>query len=204
VPAGSAPKNTGCFVSWGETLAASGLAAVTFNHRFYAGAPLLEAVRDVEDALAWVRREGADIGIDPTRLALWAFSGGGLFLSLGLRGDAPTLRALVAYYAVLDLREMPPGPVSPVSDLDRVALSPVYHVESGRPVPPVHVARAGLDTPSLNATIDRFIAAALARNAPLDALNHPEGRHGFDILDDDPRSREIAARTIEFLRTHLA
>lgn len=29
-------------------------------------------------------------------------------------------------------------------------------------------------------------------------------RAGFDILDDDPRSREIAARTIEFLRAHLA
>jgi hypothetical protein len=58
--------------------------------------------------------------------------------------------------------------------------------------------------PFLNGTIDRFIAAALAHNAPLEALNHPEGRHGFDILDDDPRSREIAARTIEFLGTHLA
>ena len=71
-------------------------------------------------------------------------------------------------------------------------------------MPPVLVARAGLDHPSLNATIDRFIAAALARNAPLEAMNHPDGRHGFDILDDDPRTREIAARTIEFLRTHLA
>ena len=66
------------------------------------------------------------------------------------------------------------------------------------------MARAGLDHPSLNATIDRFIAAALARDAPLEAMNHPEGRHGFDILDDDLRTRENAARTIEFLRTHLA
>jgi hypothetical protein len=65
------------------------------------------------------------------------------------------------------------------------------------------VARAGLDHPSLNATIDRFIAAALAHDAPLEAIDHPDGRHGFDILDDDPRSRQIAGRTIEFLRTHL-
>jgi acetyl esterase/lipase len=204
VPAGSAPKNMGCFVSWGETLAASGLAAVTFNHRFYGGAQLLEAARDVEDAVAWVRREAVALGIDPSRLALWAFSGGGPFLSLALREGAPALRALVAYYAALDLREKPPGSTAPISDQDRLALSPAYHVESGRPVPPLLVARAGLDHPSLNATIDRFTAAALARNAPLEVLNHPEGRHGFDILDDDPRSREIAARTIEFLRTHLA
>jgi acetyl esterase/lipase len=204
VPAGSAPKNMGCFVSWGETLAASGLAAVTFNHRFYGGAELLEAARDVEDAVTWVRSQAIDLGIDPTRLALWAFSGGGPFLSLALREGARAPRALVAYYAALDLREKPPGPASPVSDEDRLALSPAHHVESGRPVPPVLVVRAGLDHPFLNATIDRFIAAALAHNAPLEAINHPDGRHGFDILDDDPRSREIAVRTIEFLRTHLA
>jgi acetyl esterase/lipase len=204
VPAGSTPKNMGCFVSWGETLAASGLAAVTFNHRFYGAAELLEAARDVEDAVAWVRNEAIELGIDPARLALWAFSGGGPFLSLALREGAPALRALVAYYAALDLREMPPDPAAPISDGDRLALSPAHQVESGRPVPPVLVARAGLDLPSLNATIDRFIAAALAHNAPVEAINHPDGRHGFDILDDDPRTREIAARTIEFLRTHLA
>jgi acetyl esterase/lipase len=204
VPAGTSPKNMGCFVSWGETLAASGLAAVTFSHRFYGGAQLLEAARDVEDAVAWVRSEAAELGIDPGRLGLWAFSGGGPFLSLALREGAPVLRAVVAYYAVLDLREEPPGQAAPISDDDRLALSPAHHVESGRPVPPLLVARAGLDHPFLNATIDRFIAAALAKNAPLEAINHPDGRHGFDILDDDPRSREIAARTIEFLRTHLA
>ena len=158
VPAGSIPKNMGCFVSWGETLAASGLAAVTFNHRFYGGAQLFEAARDVEDAVAWVRSEAVELGIDPTRLALWAFSGGGPFLSLALREGAPAFRALVAYYAVLDLRETPPDPAAPISDEDRLALSPAHHVESGRPVPPVLVARAGLDHPSLNATIDRFVA----------------------------------------------
>jgi acetyl esterase/lipase len=203
VPAGSAPKNMGCFVSWGETLAASGLAAVTFNHRFHGGAQLLEAARDVEDAVAWVRNEAGELGIDSTRLALWAFSGGGPFLSLALREGGPAPRALVAYYAALDLREMPPDPTAPISDADRLALSPAHHVESGRGVPPVLVARAGLDHPLLNATIDRFITATLANNAPLEAINHPDGRHGFDILDDDPRSREIAARTIEFLRAHL-
>ena len=35
------------------------------------------------------------------------------------------------------------------------------------------------------------------------ALNHPAGRHGFDILDDDARSREIVARTFDFLKAHL-
>ncbi len=38
----------------------------------------------------------------------------------------------------------------------------------------------------------------------LDLLNHPEGRHSFDILDDDARSKAIIRHTLEFLREHLA
>ena len=57
-------------------------------------------------------------GVDSTRLALWAFSGGGPFLSLALREGAPTFRALVAYYAALDLRERPPDPAASISDED--------------------------------------------------------------------------------------
>lgn len=37
----------------------------------------------------------------------------------------------------------------------------------------------------------------------IEVLVHPQGRHGFDVLDDDARSREIIARTIEFLRARL-
>ncbi len=55
----------------------------------------------------------------------------------------------------------------------------------------------------MNAGIDRFVEQALAANACLDVLNHPTGRHGFDILDDDARSREIIARAVEFLRSRL-
>ena len=34
-------------------------------------------------------------------------------------------------------------------------------------------------------------------------MTHPQGRHGFDILDDDARSRAIIRRTLEFLRAAL-
>ncbi len=76
--------------------------------------------------------------------------------------------------------------------------------DDARHLPPMLVARAGLDSPSLNATIARFVDAALAGGAVLDLLNHPGGRHGFDILDDDERTKQIIRRTIAFLRDHLA
>ena len=65
------------------------------------------------------------------------------------------------------------------------------------------IARAGLDNPWLNGTIDRFVQQALDVGASLDLMNHPAGRHSFDILDDDLRSREIIRRTLAFLRDCL-
>jgi len=202
------PKDWAGFQSLGELVAASGLMAVTFNHRFHGPAMLVEAAGDVRDLIRHVRENAPGYGIDADRLALWAFSGGGPFLSSALRDAPDYVKALVAYYAVLDLQERPPGlvPGSPndLSDETRRAYSPVHHVAtSGRPIPPILIARAGFDHPWLNGSIDRFVAKVLERNLSLELLNHEAGRHGFDILDDDERSREILLRTLAFLRLRL-
>jgi hypothetical protein len=65
------------------------------------------------------------------------------------------------------------------------------------------IARAGLDAAIVNDSIDLFVREALAANAMFDFANHPNGHHGFDILDDDERSREIIARATEFVKIHL-
>ena len=198
-------KNMGVFTSYGRLLAASGFVAVIFNHRFLAPERLSDAGADVEAAARYVRDHAADLSIDGKRLGIWAFSGGGPLLSLALRERGLGARAVVAYYAALDLQEKPPGASAALSDDVRRDFSPVHHVKAGAgKTPPILVARAGLDHPFLNASIDRFVHEALAVNASLDLMNHPDGRHGFDILDDDARSREIIARTLEFLRLRLA
>ena len=69
---------------------------------------------------------------------------------------------------------------------------------------PLFVARAGRDAiPTLNERLDRFVAAALAANAPITLLNHPAGVHGFDVENDDERSREIIRAALEFMKMHL-
>jgi acetyl esterase/lipase len=198
-------KNMGVFTSYGRLLAASGFVAVTFNHRFLGPERLLDAASDVRAAGAYLLEHAVELAIDPTRIAVWAFSGGGPFLSLALTGALPSARALVAYYAALDLQEKPPNASTALTDENRRDFSPIHHVLTlAGKVPPVLVARAGLDAPFLNAGIDRFVQAALSANVSLDVLNHPTGRHGFDILDDDARSREIIARTLDFLRVRMA
>jgi acetyl esterase/lipase len=196
-------KRLGVFVSYGELLAASGLAAVAIDHRFLAPERLPDAAADVATALAYVRGQAGELGVDGERVALWAFSGGGPLLSVGLRDGGLRVRALVAFYAALDLRESSPGAAGGLGEAERRELSPLHHLNDGATVPPMLIARAGQDHPALNATIDRFVAAALARNVTFDLLNHASGRHGFDILDDDARSREIIARAVGFLQHHL-
>jgi acetyl esterase/lipase len=197
-------KNMGVFVSYGELLAASGLVAVTFDHRFLSPDRLTDAGADVGDAVTHVRTNAPSLGADPERLALWAFSGGGPFLAAPLRERPAWLRALVAYYAVLDLQQPPPGADAGIGLELRQLFSPLHALgPDARGAPPILVARAGLDTPWLNEGVDRFVQAAVRTGATLELLSHPDGRHGFDILDDDARSKEIIRRTLEFLEEHL-
>lgn len=197
------PKDWGGYLSYGRLAAASGFVGVTFNHRFYGAKEAALAAGDVDTLVAHVRTSADSLHVDPDRLALWAFSGGGTFLSRPLAERPPYLRALVSYYAVLDNRVPRPGAPNVLSAEERRALSPAAQLGAGAPFPFMFIARAGKDDPLLNATVDTFVREGLAAGLPLELLNHPSGRHGFDVLDDDARSKEILARTLEFLKTHL-
>ena len=198
------PKDWGVFVSYGELVAASGLVAVTFNHRFYSPSQVQDAASDVAFAIDYVRGNADSLHADRDRIGLWVFSGGGVFLSPIMREVPPFLRCLVSYYAILDLQVPPPGHESDLSEETRKEFSPLFHLtKNALKIPPVFIARAGLDNPWLNATVDRFIKEAIARNAALELVTHPGGQHGFDIMDDDARSRAIIQRTLLFLKTYL-
>jgi acetyl esterase/lipase len=198
-------KDWGVYVSYGELIAASGLVAVTFTHRS-PGAPLSlnEVAEDVDDAVVHVRSEAGLLGIDADRLALWAFSGGPPFgLRTALRDRPSYIRCLVSYYGILDYRHVL-DEVRLSSSEDPEEFSPASYLEdAARSFPPIFVMKAGQDHPGLNQSINRFVAAALASNVTLDLMTHPSGYHGFDVLNDDSRSREIIRRTLDFLEEHL-
>jgi acetyl esterase/lipase len=197
------PKEWGAYVSFGQLVAASGFVGVTFNHRFYAWESLGDSQSDLMDLIAYIREHAGELGVDRDRIVLWAVSAGGIFLSQPLRDRPSYIRCLVGYYAELDLQnERQSAPPSVTDEMLR-QFSPVYHLSQGSAgVPPIFIARAGLDDTSLNAGVDRFIQVALSRNVTLDLANHPTGHHGFDFEDENDRSREIIKRTIEFIKLH--
>src|SRR5438105_5326259 len=75
------PKEWGQYIGYGKLAGASGLAGITFNHRFHSPADLEQAAGDVSAALEFVRAHSAEFKVDAERLCLWVFSGGGVLLS---------------------------------------------------------------------------------------------------------------------------
>ncbi|HEX9039303.1 MAG TPA: hypothetical protein VF808_20145 [Ktedonobacterales bacterium] len=193
---------------FGALAAVSGWVGVSFKHRFFNYDALEQAEEDIGAAAAYVRAHAEELGVDPDRLCLWAFSGGGPFLARALREPLTYVRCLVAYYAVMDLRPM----ASAAERADDAAMarlarySPAAVLEepgSGSGAPPTLLARAGRDHPALNAGIDAFTQAALTANITLDVLNHANGQHSFDTRDDTARTREIIAHTLTFIRARF-
>jgi acetyl esterase/lipase len=197
------PKEWGAYVSFGQLVAASGFVGVTFNHRFYTWNSLPDSQSDVMDLMAHIRDNAESLGIEKDHVIVWTVSAGSLFMCQPLRDLPPYVRSIVAYYPQLDLQDQRKAAPASVTDETLRDFSPLYHLErSGKNVPPMFIARAGLDDASLNGGIDRFVQVALSKNLTIDLFNHPTGQHGFDIEDNNDRSRQIIMRTIEFIKAH--
>lgn len=193
-------KHWGQYVSWGQLVALSGLAAVTTNHRSTNGFKDLEgAAQDVDAAIDHVRTNGPDLGIDPERIAVWTCSAGAPFaLRTALRNRPTYVRALVALYSIMDLTDR--GMISTdIPDKVLADFSCSRYLEAGRPFPPMLIARAGKDNEFINRSIETFVAAAVAAGVDIEYLNHAEGQHAFDVRDNHSRSRAIIQRTLDFL-----
>lgn len=202
------PREWGFFISYGELAASAALIGITFNHRLHALTDYRRSQDELAAAIAYVREHADELNVDPERLGVWIFSGGGPLLSGLLRERPPYLRCALAFYAVLDLRPHMPANTAP-ADVDatrRAAieqLSPAALMRANGSGLPIFVARAGLDMPQINQSIESFVIESLAGNAMLELMNHPTGRHGFDLYDDDARSREIIGRALAFAQTHV-
>lgn len=201
------PKEWGCYVSHGQLAAVSGMIGVTFNYRYWGWdeKSLEMAAGDVLDVIAYIRNRAGTLHVDPQRICLWAFSGGGPQLTASLRSPTDHIRCIVSYYAMLDMEDSPQGPGIPTitSEVaEKYSPARFLDLESAN-VPPVFIGRAGLDRNFINLSVDRFISRAFQGGVALEVCNHPAGRHGFDMLDEDPRSREIISRTIQFIQSQL-
>ena len=195
------------YISWCQLVAASGLIAVMFKHRtdeLYT--KLSEAAGDIDDLVAYVRAHSAELSIDPDRLTLWtASSGPPAGLRTALRETPVYIRCIVVYCGGMSLLNRTYFTYSDDEEEHLKEFSPAYHLSQADPakIAPLFISKAGLDRAFLNESIDECVQIASERNIPLTFMNHPNGEHSFDILNDDARSREIIKATLAFLCEHL-
>ncbi|HTE39811.1 MAG TPA: alpha/beta hydrolase [Steroidobacteraceae bacterium] len=206
VPGALPVKEMGSFRSWGRLIAAQGVVAVTFTHRLqWPLSQLTEATFDVRSAIDYVRDNAPKFGIDANRLCIIAMSAGGPLLTLSIRDRLEYVRCQVALWPLLDLDGIGFGQAgvdqTRIDHPEQFALRTYLRDSAFKPL---FIARAGKDaTPGLNVRLDRFVGEALAANAPVTLVNHPAGVHGFDVENDDERSREIIRNVMAFVQTHI-
>jgi dienelactone hydrolase len=172
-------RGWGQYTGWGRLLVAQGLAAVVFEHRAIREAGLAAVDADVDAAVAAVAGHAGELGLDPGRLGVAGFSAGAMLAARAVARAPRLLRCAALCYGPLDLAADPT-------------------------LPPLLVVRAGRDHPDLNRAIDAFVVAALAANLPVELVNHPDGHHAFDTVDDTDASRRVIRRVLAFLGEHLA
>jgi hypothetical protein len=190
-------KEMESYVNWAQLVAASGMIGVTYTN--------IEPAADARAVIAYVAQHAVDLGIDARRIGVWACSGNVPVALSTLLVDAPVKVACAAfcYGLMLDV-----GGTTYVADAAKT-----FGFENpcaGRTIDdlvtdvPLFIARAGRDTVAhLNDTIDAFVAQSLARNLPVTLVNHADGPHAFDVVDDSDASREVVRRILGFFRFHL-
>ena len=131
--------------------------------------------------LDYCHENGVEMGVDGQKIGVWACSGNVTAAFPQIMNEQRSyLRAAALYYG------MP---------------NSIQHIKQDLPL---QIVRAGLDSYSLNRKIDEFLQRALKVDLPLDFVNYLEGYHGFDILNDTPRSRQIMQQTVAFFNLHLS
>jgi dienelactone hydrolase len=187
-------KEMGSSVSWAQLIAASGLIAVTYANR--------EPAADLSALLRHIRADAATLGIDASRVGLWASSGNApLALSAVMQDSDAAVRCVALCYPLtLDLDGL-------TAVADAAAQFRFVNAAAGKSVAdlrsdvPLFLARAGRDEmPGLNAAMDRFAAQALAHNLPITLVNHPAAPHAFDLLHDSAATRAIVQQVLAFLQ----
>jgi acetyl esterase/lipase len=172
-------RGWGQYTGWGRLLAGQGMAGVAFEHHAIAEAGFQEVVAEVEAALAAVGEHAGDLGIDPQRVGLAAFSAGVPLTAAALASIARQIRCAVLCYGPLD--DLAPDPA----------------------LPPLLVVRAGRDDRQLNRSINDFVSAAEARQLAVELVHQPHGHHAFDVADDTDASRKVIRHVLAFLHGHL-
>ena len=136
----------------------TGLPVLAVDYRRPPEHPFPAAPHDVDTALAWLTRRGADLGVDPRRpVALGDSAGGNLALVAALRNPG-AFAAVVAVYPFIDPRLRHPSYANPDGGL--TAAEAAWYWAQYAPDQPAHPDVAPLDAATLGSLPPTLVQAA--------------------------------------------
>lgn len=187
------PRDWLAYRGFGSYAASLGVIGATAEHRLHGltDDDFTRAADDIDEAVAAVR---ADPRVDPQRLALWFFSGGGLLSAPWLAAPPPWLRCLAASYPLL-------APL-PGQGPAQARFHPVAAVRSAGRLPIV-LTRVELESAPLAATVAQFLDAAADCGADVEVIDVPGAHHGFEIIDHTQPARDAVAAAARSILRHL-
>ncbi|GIF12809.1 alpha/beta hydrolase [Actinoplanes teichomyceticus] len=177
------------FQGYGALAASRGMVGAVVEHRLHSPDAYATGAANVAAALESLR---SDPRVDETRLALWFFSGAGLFAADWLRDPPSWLRALALTYPLL--AALPGWAVEERFD-------PIAAVAEAGELPIV-LTRVGREDPGIAAGVSAFVDAAAKAN--LEIVDVPDGQHTFDVVNDSDASRAAIRRAVELVAARLA
>src|SRR5579862_6125055 len=187
-------KEMASTTSWARLVAASGMIGIAYSNG---------DADDIYAVLRHVRRYADQLGIDPTRIGIWASSGNVPMALSVLMKDSDIACAALLYGYMLDW----PGSTLVADTLKTWGFANPAAEKSIKDFPvglPLFLVRAGREQfPNLNAALDRFIVDGLARNLPLKLVNLPNAQHAFDVVEDSETARGAIHACLAFLTQNL-
>ncbi len=177
------------FQGYALLAASRGAIGAVVDHRLYSPEAYAVGASNVEAALETLR---SDPRVDENRLAVWFYSGSGLFAADWFRQTPSWLRVVALSYPLL--APFPGWPVEPRFD-------PIAAVAEAGDLPIV-LTRVGNENPWMAQAVEKFVTAAAKAN--LEIVDVPDGQHTFDAKDDTDESRDAITRAMDLVLARLA
>lgn len=182
-------KNWGIFESYGRLLADSGFTTVAFTRRSSQNEKHYNrAEEDITALINFIREHAHSYNIDKDNIIIWTFSFGALLgLSWALPRPKAYIKGIISYYGLLASKDPRHSPVDSLGTMKSLDF-------------PVLLVKPEKDMQRIKESNDLFYTIAKDKGIDITMLSHPQGKHGFDMMNDDERTREIIKETLEFVK----